>query len=364
MLHGGTEKQLAALIRGFDPVRVRPFLCTLRPSKMDLREVGCPTIELEFRSFRQARSVACLRRLRAFIRQNEIDVVHTFFQDPTLIGLLGSVWTGVHARVVSFRDLGFWRTPAKVAQLRLAYLFFSGFVANSEAVAETVHRLDRIARADITIIYNGVERLDAPVVHDGQPRVVGLVANLDRAVKRVDLFIHMARHVADRVPDARFVVLGEGPLRPMLAQLVADLRLSDRVSFKGNVADMVAEVRQLSVGVSCSDSEGLSNAILEFMAAGVPTVARDVGGNRELIADGVHGRLVSDDRPDALAAPVVELLQNLELRRRLGAAARSRVEREFTMAAYVSAHEQYYERLMSRSRPAEGKATSHEEGQS
>ena len=95
MVHGGTEKQLAALIRGLDRRRVQPLVCTLKPSSMSVAELDCPTIQLGFRTFRSPAALGCLGRLRGFIQEHRVDVVQTFFQDPTLLGWLGSVRTGV-----------------------------------------------------------------------------------------------------------------------------------------------------------------------------------------------------------------------------------------------------------------------------
>ena len=119
---------------------MEPSLCVLKPSTMNLQDLDCDVLELGFRTFKSPAAVGCLRRLRRFILDHQVDVVQTFFQDPTLLGWLASIRTPVRARIASFRDMGFWRTPAKVAQLRLAYPNFDGFIANSPAVAQRMSR--------------------------------------------------------------------------------------------------------------------------------------------------------------------------------------------------------------------------------
>jgi L-malate glycosyltransferase len=350
MVHGGTEKQLAELIRGFDRRRVEPSLCVLKPSRMDLRALDCAVLQLGFRTFRSTTAVGCVRRLRAFLRAERVDIVHTYFQDPTLLGWLASIQTPVRARVAAFRDMGFWRTPAKVAQLRLAYPFFDGFIANSAAVAQQAHELDRIPLHKIEVIPNGVRV--GPLAarpRRSSPPVVGIVANLDRPVKRVDLFLRAARLVRQAVGQVEFVVIGEGHLRPSLTRQAATLGIEDAARFLGSVEDVAAELQRFDVGVISSDSEGLSNSILEYMAAAVPTVARAVGGNRELVRHGETGQLVDGDSPEALARAIVSLLQDDASRLRMGARARELAEAGFSTAACVDRHEQYYRRILAAS---------------
>ena len=352
MVHGGTEKQLAELIRGFDRRRVEPSLCVLKPSSMDVRALDCAVLQLGFRTFRSTAALGCLRRLRAFMLAGRVDIVHTYFQDPTLLGWLASIQTPVRARVAAFRDMGFWRTPAKVAQLRLAYPFFDGFIANSAAVANQAHELDRIPLDKIEVIPNGV-RVGPLPARPGRSRrpVVGIVANLDRPVKRVDLFLRAARLVRQAVGEVEFVVIGEGHLRPALTREAGALGILDAVRFLGSVQDVAAELQRIDVGVISSDSEGLSNSILEYMAAAVPTVARAVGGNGELVQDGETGRLVDDDSPESLAGAIVGLLRDESGRSRMGARARQFAEERFSTAAYVARHEQYYARLLAATGP-------------
>ena len=230
---GGTEKQLAALVQHLDRSLVVPHLCTLRPSETDVHQVGCEVLQLSFTSFRSLTTFRAVRRLRSFVRERGIDSVQSFFQDPTILGYLATIGSQV-VRVASFRDMGFWRTSGKALQLRHVYSRYNGFVANSGAVARRFHELEGIPLERIRVIHNGVDvpresgREECP-----DCLVVGIVANLNRPVKRVELFLHAARVIADAMPQTRFVIVGDGHLRPTLAGLCATLGLTDVVSFKG-----------------------------------------------------------------------------------------------------------------------------------
>ena len=346
MLHGGTEKQLAELITRIDRADVEPFLCTLRPSRMDLAALNVPVLELGFRSFRSPRTLAAAWQLRRFVRAHGIDVVHTFFQDPTLLAAIATTGQRVK-RIVSFRDLGFWRTPAKVRQMHAAYPRFDGFLANAHAIARQIHRLDGIPLERIAVIPNGVDVVETVEAPPESGPVAVTVANLDRPVKRVDLFLSAAAIVAGALPDAKFVVVGDGPMRPELEAHAEALGIGARVEFTGSVANARDIIRGASVGVVPSDSEGLSNAILEYMAAGIPAVARDVGGNNELIVNGSTGYLVDSGEPAPIAGAMMAIMRSPSTARELGARARERARTEFSFEAMLRRHVRYYERLLA-----------------
>jgi glycosyltransferase involved in cell wall biosynthesis len=344
---GGTERQLASLIRGLDRQRFTPLLCTLKPSMIELSALPCATLELPFSTFRRPGTLTCLHQLRRFVRTHNVDIIQAFFQDPTLLAFLGSGWTSVRARIASFRDMGFWRTRAKVAQLRLVYPRFDGFIANSRAVARQAHQLDGLPLDKFEIIPNGVRMPpERPRNERAATPVVGIVAHLNRPVKRVDLFLDVAAYVR-RAIDCTFVVVGDGPLRPALEARAAQLGIARQVRFAGAVPDTTEHVRLFDVGVVCSDSEGLPNAILEYMAAGVPTVARDVGGNGEALVHNETGLLVGSDTPAAIGDAILALLADDRRRASMSSSARQFAERTFSMPVCVERHEAYYERVLT-----------------
>ena len=350
MATGGTENQLLSLIDGLDRQRFAPVLCTLRPGEMDLSGINCEILEIPFRSFGAISTLSSLRQLAAALRARQIAVVQTFFQDATILATPAAVLAGVPVRIASFRDLGFWRERNKVLQLRLVYPFIHGFIANSNAVARAIEQRDGLSRERIEVIYNGVavSTTIADRVRQG-PRVVGVIANLNRSVKRVDLFIRAAALLASRMPDVQFDIVGDGPLRGELEALAQSLGIAEGVRFRGLVHNAAQMAGSFDVGVLASDSEGLPNAVLEYMAAGVPTVARRVGGTEEVVRHGDTGLLVDSDDPADLAASIERLLVDEQARAAMGRHARALVAREFTVHACVRRHEAYHSRLLAKS---------------
>jgi glycosyltransferase involved in cell wall biosynthesis len=239
---------------------------------------------------------------------------------------------------------------------------------NAEAIKRTLVA-DGYDPESVAVIHNGIEtarflRRPRPgrVRQElGLPPDAPLVAVLARLhpVKGIEYFLEAATAVAARFPGARFLVVGEGRVlrdgviaeTPYKRQLVAAadrLGLGGRVVFTGfrlDVPDVLAEVA-VSV-LPCIGNEGLSNSVLESMAAGVPVVATTVGGNPEAVEDGVSGLLVPPRDAGALARGIAALLRDPALAARLGHAARARVARHFSEAEMVRRTERLYQSLLA-----------------
>jgi glycosyltransferase involved in cell wall biosynthesis len=349
---GGTEKQLGALIRGFKTsTAVQAHLCTLRPSESCFASLSVPKIELGIRRLFGPRTAMQLIRLARFCRHHQINLVQTFFQDPTLIGAILKTVLPVRL-VVSFRDLGFWRTRAENLKMRLACPWADGFIANSLAVKTHFVDADRIRPSKIEVINNGFEsrRVAAnPALRTATTErpIVGIVGNFNRAVKRMGDFIEAAALIKKEYENARFVIIGDGHEKNDLVRRCRDLRIADAVVFAGRLDDPLDQIRQFTVGVSTSESEGFSNAVIEYMACGLPVVVTDVGGNKEMVAQGINGFRVPVGDTKALADRVVELLGNPTLCGRLGRENIKTVQTMYAMEKMIQAHETYYLGLLA-----------------
>jgi glycosyltransferase involved in cell wall biosynthesis len=154
--------------------------------------------------------------------------------------------------------------------------------------------------------------------------------------------------VCDRYPNVVFEVAGDGEQRSELERLHADLRLGDRFLLRGSVSDVPGFLRALDVAVLPSHSEGMSNALLEYMAAGRAIVATDVGANSTLIRDSEHGLIVPPDNPEPLAESLERLLADSLLATRLGTAARCRARAEYSRDAMRRRFEDFYHELARR----------------
>jgi glycosyltransferase involved in cell wall biosynthesis len=347
----GTETQLVALIRHLNRKRVRPFLCLLDGEDEQSRCLepdDCPILRLGIRSLSHPRTLWQAWRLARFLRRERIDIFQAYFPESTYLGVPVARLAGVSYVLRTRNNLGHWMTPTHQRLGRLLTRVATGTVANCAASRQAVLADERSPARSVVVLENGVDlerfRAIAPVSHNGRPRCVGALANL-RPVKGLDVLLRAAALVGAAHPDVQFRVAGEGDERPSLEQLAAAQGLADRFGFLGSVADVPAFVGGLDVAVLSSWSEGMSNAVLEYMAAGRPIVATAVGATTELIDDGVHGLLVPPGQPERLAGAIDALLRDPVRAARLGAAARRRVEERYSREAMVRTFEDFYVNL-------------------
>ena len=158
--------------------------------------------------------------------------------------------------------------------------------------------------------------------------VIGSAGRLE-PIKRLDIFLSAASQIAARLPNTRFVVVGDGSQEAPLRELAKTKGLQERALFLGHRTDIYDVLRAFDILVSCSDHEGLPTVLLESLCLGVPVVARSVGGIPEVIQDGVTGVLVDTGDPSALAEACVGILTDGVRRQRLASAGISWVAGKF-----------------------------------
>lgn len=349
----GTETQLIALIRHLDRGRVEPFLCLLRdrPEEPHPLEPGCcRVLRLGVRSFRQLATPLHALLFARFLRQNCIDVLQLYFPDSTYFGTLTGWLARVPYIVRTRNNLGYALTPWGRRLGRLCNRVVGRTIANCEACRQSLLADEAPAPESVVVLENGVDLsrfLDLPAISERSgPRRVGMVGNL-RPIKEPETLVRAAASVCAAHPDVTFQIAGEGELRPALECLVRELGLEGLFSLPGTRADVPQFLSSLDVAVLCSRSEGMSNAVLEYMAAGRPIVATAVGGNVELLRDGVTGLLVPPSDANCLATAIDRLLRDRELASRLGKAARRRAKLKYSREAMVQRFEEFYLNLVS-----------------
>jgi glycosyltransferase involved in cell wall biosynthesis len=171
-------------------------------------------------------------------------------------------------------------------------------------------------------------------------------------VKGVEELIDAAALVLQEHSNCFFIHVGEGELRPQVEAKVSALRISDRILFPGRRSDVPRLLSACDLAVLSSRAEGFSNAILEYMAAGLPVVATDVGGNREALGND-SGFLVPARNPQALAQAISQLVADRNLRVTIGEAAAHRARTLFSTEQSIERLVEYYAELVERTRPGQ-----------
>jgi glycosyltransferase involved in cell wall biosynthesis len=179
---------------------------------------------------------------------------------------------------------------------------------------------------------------------------LGMVARMNHPVKNYPLLLRGVARLVAKFPNLEVLLVGDGPLRNGLEQLAQELRIASHVRFTGDRRDVPAIMRSLDIAVLTSDSEGLSNAILEAMAVGLPVVASRVGGNPELVEEGQTGLLFRAGSDIEFASAVETLLLNPELRRRMGEEARRRALEKYQVDSVLEQFKTLYLSLLQEKR--------------
>jgi glycosyltransferase involved in cell wall biosynthesis len=373
---GGTERQTAQLTRLLcESGRFRVHVAALSPEgplRADMERLGFKDVPaFPLTSFYDRNAARQLRRLARLLREREIDVVHAHDFYTNIFGTFAAALARVPVRLASRRETDGLRSRAQRAVERRAYNVAHAVVANAEAVrAQLVG--EGLRPEKVFTVYNGLDtsrlalapgfRREEALCALGLPpdparRFVTIVANMLHPMKDQATFLRAARRVRDAVPGAAFVLAGEGGLLETWRGLAAELGLAADSFFLGRctrVAELLA-VSDVCV-LSSKGVEGLSNSIIEYMAAARPVVATDIGGAREAVSDGETGYVVAPGDDAAMAARVVELLRDAPLARRMGERGREVVARKFSCGARLEATERLYENLLAARRARRARA--------
>jgi glycosyltransferase involved in cell wall biosynthesis len=349
----GAEKQLVLLAAGLPRHRFRPEVLVLTrtgPLEEDLKNAGIPVTVLGKRSKFDPRTLSSLRKR---LKQNPPDILHTWLFAANAYGRLASPRSRPFKAIVSERCVDSWKASWQLWLDRRLIGHTDALLANSESVAE-FYAVQGVPRSLITVIPNAVvppppstnsrARFLTDLQLPPETKLVGVVGRLAKQ-KRVEDLLWGMQVLRQANPLARMLIVGDGPERAALEQHARDVEVSDFVRFLGHREDAASLVHHLDVFWLGSGFEGMSNSLMEAMAAGTPVVASDIPPNRELVAHGVNGCLVNVGDGVGFAQYTVKLFDDAELRTRLAAAARDRMATEFSTRRMIDRHVDVYERL-------------------
>ncbi|MCX5901839.1 MAG: glycosyltransferase [Proteobacteria bacterium] len=347
---GGTEKALWELVRRLDPARFTAHVCSLKKPglfgpRMAAAAAGFQTLELaESGGLTAALNFlpACIGLAR-LVRRVRPDIIHSFLFRANICGRLAGRLLRVPIVISSLRVTEAGILPHLVDRMTEAMV--DTYTAVSEAV-----RLEAIARAGIDpekiiTIPNGIECPDLPPP-TGDPGVfkIALLGRFHRQ-KGHAVLLHALKLLAGHEPPVQAYLYGEGPDEGALKKMTADLGIEDQVRFMGFVDTAAQAMAGMDAMVLPSLWEGMSNAVLEAMAAGKPVVASRIAGMDELVQDGVTGLLCAPGNAGELAAALLSLARDRQRARAMGEAGWRLAREKFSIAATVAATVGLYDEL-------------------
>jgi glycosyltransferase involved in cell wall biosynthesis len=324
----------------------------------ELRQRGVSVVEL---GRRRRRDLDLFRRLATRLRRDRVDILHChdvlswFYGTIAALGGRARVVVTMHGRRPSI-------SKRHLIEQRLLTFGTAAIVSVSEYLKRQLVDELRLASGRVLTILNGIP-IDRSIADPGSAErrirarralglsedaiVVGSVGELS-SVKHLDLAIEALGEARRRVPSLQLVLIGDGAERDRLTRLATDLGLEGAVCFAGIRRDVGLMLQAFDLYVCSSHYEGISLAILEAMAAGLPIVATAVGGNTEILADR-SGVLVPSDDKARLAATFVELAVSPESRLALGNEARRRVCARHSLEGMLAAYDSLYHQVLRRS---------------
>ncbi len=357
---GGSERFLRNLVNGLAPEQFLIHVVHLceQPSQAErIHEASVsPSVDIRYLPCGAVHSRSGIRAYRALKRRildEGFHLIQSQHENADVINALLPRGPLDAIRISNRRDTGFLKSRKLRLASRLLNHRFDRIVAPTTAVLDAVAATEGAARRRMLCIPNGVDAsrfrpTDATSrtrtrtalgILPGTP-LVGCVADLFDVKRHVDLIDAFAQ-VRAEIPQARLVLIGDGPLRSAIEKRARDRRITDAVHLLGSRKDIDALLPALDLFVLASDTEGMSNAILEAQACGLPVIATEVGGNTDLV-DSTCGQLVAPRDPDALAAAMLALLRDADLCKRMGVAARDRVTSKHSLEAMAHAYASLY----------------------
>jgi glycosyltransferase involved in cell wall biosynthesis len=357
----GTQKQLLETIRRLDPHVIRAHLvCLWESDWMRRNALPCDHTVLHYKGILKPSLPAVLHRLRGLIQRHRFQIVHTFFEDSIFVGYLAGMLSRPRPLLLSSRrDMGLgdanqpWYHKLYELALPVVNRSFAGIVTNSAQIKAYVAKREKTPASKIKVIYNGIEM---PSAAEQIPKLLetnkadiwlAVVASLT-PVKRHDLFLHAMGLLKAAAPgvSVKALLLGDGQEKSRLIHLARQLGVISSVVFGGAVENVADYLRCMHIGVLCSDREGLSNAIMEYMACGLPVIATAVGGNVELV-DASNGICVPPGDPEALANALHRLIADQVLRKKLGRESYLKLARNYSWPKTISDLQAYYQALIA-----------------
>lgn len=371
-IHAGTEKQLIELINRLDHNLVDVHLCCLStervyanepfPDSKSLKSIlnNCPVKILNYTGLLSPGLPNVIKKLIDYLNEHQIDIIHTFFLDAIYIGTIAAKLSGVKVIITSRRSMAYYYTLRDFLLLPIFNRIATSVCVNSQAVKNMVVQREKCPVAKIQVINNGIQLNQFTRNSSSKERtlqnlhinkdefVVGMICNL-RPVKQIEILLRALSVLKDDAIKFKSVIVG-GEIYPygeQIRQYSHELGLDENVIYTGKTDNILPYLHIFDVGVLTSSSEGFSNSILEYMAAGLPVIATSTGGNIEML-DGTNNILIPVNNHKALANAIKQIKSDNELSFKMSSSSLTEVRRSYQWSTIINHWHSYYNSLIQK----------------
>ena len=353
---GGAEKVVFWLSKGLDKERFNVTVCSLAkkgPIFDEMERSGVKVCSLGIRSRCDFFKVL---RLIKLLREENIQILHSHLFHANLLARIIGRFVGVTVVISTEHIMGLeskWRLFLNKLTSGLA----DKIIAVSFGVKDFLVKMVGIESVKIAVVQNGIECIELCFLDQikeekrkelglsARDKVIGTVARIHKQKGHVYL-LYAVKEVVKVFPEAKFLIVGDGPLENKMRRLAVDLKITQNVVFTGFHKDIPGIMSILDIFVLPSLWEGLPITILEAMAMKKPVIATRVGGDAEIVVDGLTGILVVPKDSQALASGLIMLLKNEILIKKMGEAGCKRVAEYFNAGRMIKETEEIYEKLI------------------
>lgn len=355
---GGTEQVIKNLIGGLDTTRFKSsILCIdgqIGPWGKDLQKQG---IDVYCLNRQPGFDVKLIRAIRKLIKQRGFDILHCHQYTPWSYGAMAAALTN---RKVIFTEHGRFYPDSSTLKRKLINpllaLMTDHITAISKSTKQALIEFENLPGNRIEVIYNGIrpqqpdqenakrirQQLDIPEGH----AILGTIARLD-PIKNHKMMLEAFKLVIQQHPNTVLIIVGDGPERDNIGQLIKLLGLTNKVYLPGYITNPTDYLASFDMYLLSSLSEGTSMTLLEAMSQGKPCVVTDAGGNPEIIAENNNGLVTANDDSQAFADAILKLLSTQNLLKQMGLKARHRFAELFTSNAMASSYQLLYSGALS-----------------
>lgn len=356
---GGTERQIIELIKGIDLDRFVVLVAATRAGgsmEANLKQAGVTIEYFPVNSLCSIETIRQLQRLRRYLIENKIDIVHTFSLIGNTFGVLAALLARIPIIITSRRDMFGPKMLLPYGPLQTMFSYFADVIlTNATAIKNMVVKQEYVNPNKILVIGNGIDlnqvvdrSCGAEVrrelgINPSIP-VIGVIAELKAVKGHIYLFQAIKQLIKTR-PELRVLLIGdsiEPSFKISLEAYAKELEVQNNIIFHGRSNQVARLLTAVDISVLPSLSEGLSNAILESMVCKVPVITTNVGGNPEIVIDGETGLLVPPSDSSALTTALVLLLDNVQYRNYLATNAHTMMIKNFSNQQMVTATEKVY----------------------